>query len=88
MADEDKSYIKSARETIDNLINDDPDAAKKSFHDFLVAKTLAKLNPHSDESEEVEDRDDLDLSTDEDVDTNDMDDTVEDEDNNEEVETE
>ena len=48
-------HLKDARQMIDDLINDDPEASKKSFHDFLKAKTVAKLNPEMDTSDEDED---------------------------------
>jgi hypothetical protein len=56
MADTD--LLKTARQMIDDLINDDADSAKSNFHDFLTAKTVAKLNPDavvaaSDDEEEV-----------------------------------
>jgi|WetSurMetagenome_2_1015567.scaffolds.fasta_scaffold1321084_2 hypothetical protein len=50
--------FKSARQMIDDLINDDPEQAKQSFHDFLKAKTISKLNP------EIEDIDDIPMGDD------------------------
>lgn len=46
---------KSARQMIDDLINDDPEQAKQSFHDFLKAKTISKLNPEMEEASEIDD---------------------------------
>ena len=61
-------HLKSARQMIDDLINDDPEASKQSFHDFLKAKTIARLNPEleNDSDEEYEEADDTELD-DEDV---------------------
>ena len=59
-------HLKDARQMIDDLINDDPEASKKSFHDFLKAKTVAKLNPEMDTSDEDEDDVEDDSSEDED----------------------
>lgn len=59
----DNTLLKTARQMIDDLINDDPESAKTNFHDFLTAKTVAKLNPDmvvaSEEDEkEISDDDD------------------------------
>lgn len=62
----DNTLLKTARQMIDDLINDDPESAKTNFHDFLTAKTVAKLNPEmvaaqeevDGESEEITDDDD------------------------------
>jgi len=50
----------SARQMIDDLINDDPDSAKSSFHDFLKAKTISKLNPEIEEPN-IDDEEDNDV---------------------------
>ena len=59
-------HLKSARQMIDDLINDDPEASKQSFHDFLKAKTIARLNPEleNESDEEYEDADDTELDDD------------------------
>ena len=71
------NHLKSARQMIDDLINDNPEASKESFHDFLKMKTMQKLNPdmipHDDvEDDDTSDEDDTDMSDD---DTSDEDDT-------------
>ena len=65
-------HLKSARQMIDDLINDNPDASKQSFHDFLKAKTIARLNPEM--VNDVEDDADLDVDNDDLDDDNDNDD--------------
>lgn len=60
-------HLKSARQMIDDLINDNPEASKQSFHDFLKAKTIAKLNPELATDDESED---MDMDADADGDTN------------------
>jgi hypothetical protein len=37
--------LKSARQMIDDLINDNVEGSKQNFHDFLRAKTIKNLNP-------------------------------------------
>lgn len=84
-------HLKSARQMIDDLINDDPEASKQSFHDFLKAKTIARLNPEleNDSDEEYEDADDTELD-DDDVSVSDNDDVPEpdDDEDNSDSETE
>ena len=68
-------HLKSARQMIDDLINDNPDASKQSFHDFIKAKTIARLNPEmvndvEDDADLDVDNDDLDDDNDNDIDDN------------------
>lgn len=71
-------HLKSARQMIDDLINDNPDASKQSFHDFLKAKTIARLNPELET--DVEDNDEIDNDDDLDVEDNLDDDSSNDDD--------
>lgn len=84
-------HLKSARQMIDDLINDNPEASKQSFHDFLKAKTISKLNPEMEYENDVEDED-VDMDDDVEVeDSSDDDVSVDDDessDDNDDSETE
>lgn len=79
---------KTARQIIDDIINDDAESSKKNFHDYITAKTAARLNPEaarvetddssSDEDLEFDDDDgeDIDLEFDDDDDLSTDDETV------------
>ncbi len=55
--------IKSARQMIDDLINDDHESAKQNFHDFLKSKTIHHLNPNMIDSDSDSDSDSEDVNS-------------------------
>jgi hypothetical protein len=56
-----KDLLKSARQMIDDLINDDTDSSKKNFHDFLKPKIVARVNPQSQDESSIDDQEDEDF---------------------------